>query len=96
MRDVTELTEDEAELVNRLIEAYPAALSYEPDRDPPVHAIAKEVIEEGRVERKEIDDGDPETGAPIDGILIAYRLTDEHAEEIRRSAAEKAKGAGWN
>ena len=97
MRVLSELTEQEAELVNRLIEAYPAALSYTPDRDPPVHEVARELIEEAGVERKQIDDAqDPVTGDPVEETVIAYRLTDEQAEEIRRVAAEKQEGAQWN
>jgi hypothetical protein len=90
MRDVTELTEHEAELMNRAIETYPGALGYRPDRDPPVREVAAELIEEGRIERREIHD--PEDGS----LWISYRLRDEAAEEIRRTAAEKAKGAGLN
>ena len=88
MRDASELTEREAELVNRLIKLYPAAGFYVPDRDPPVYEIAKELIEEGRVERK-VDD-------PEGGTMISYRLTNDYAEEIRRSAAAQAERARWN
>jgi hypothetical protein len=82
----TELTEQEAELVNRAIQAYPGGLGYRPDRDP--QAIAAGLIEEGRIERLEVtDDGEP---------FVTYRLRDDVAEEIRRIAAERAQGAGWN
>jgi hypothetical protein len=97
MRDVTELTELEADLVNRAIKVYPGALGYHPDRDPAVYEVAVELIEEGRIERQEVDDGvDPVTGAQVDQIMVGYRLTDEYAEAIRRTAAEKAAGADWN
>jgi hypothetical protein len=36
------------------------------------------------------------TGDPVEGIMIAYRLTDEQAEEIRRVATEKSEAADWN
>ena len=49
MRDLSELSEQEADLVNGLITAYSAAIGYSLDRDPPVHEVAKELIEEGRV-----------------------------------------------
>lgn len=84
MRDPTELTEAEAELVHRLIEAYPGALGYVLDRDPSVFAIAAELIEEGRVERLQVADG------------VAYRLTDGHAAEVRQIAADRAGAAPWN
>lgn len=97
MRDLSELSEDEAGLVNRAIEAYPAALSYTLDRDPPVFETARGLIEEGRVERIEVDDAeDPVTGNPVEGVMISYRLTDAQAEEIRRVAAAKQEGAQWN
>lgn len=96
MRDLSELSEDEAGLVNRAIQAYPAALSYTLDRDPPVYETASELIEEGRIERIEVDDArNPLTGIPAEE-MVGYRLTDSYAEEIRRIAAEKAEGAGWN
>ena len=82
MRDGSQLAELEAEYVNRLIQAYPAGLGYTLDRDPRDHMT--DLVAEGRVERKEIHEG------------VFYRLTDEHAEEIRRVAAAKAEGAEWN
>ena len=88
MRDITELSEHEAELMNRLIAAYPVGCGYAPDVDPPVHEVAKELIKEGRVERKEIDESEVQ--------MISYRLTSEYAEEIGRAAREKAEGADWN
>ena len=84
MRDLAQLTETEADLVTRLIHAYPAALGYARHREPAVRAIARELLEEGRVERIEIDDG------------AAFRLTDEHAEEIRQIASTKADAARYN
>ena len=84
MRDPTELTETEADLVTRLIATYPGALGYAQHREPAVFEIAAELIEEGRVERIEIDNG------------AAYRLTDGHAEEIRQIASVKADGARLN
>ena len=84
MRDLAQLTETEADLVTRLIYAYPGALGYAEHREPPVFEIAWELIEEGRVERIEIDNG------------FAYRLTDQHAEEIRTIAAIKVDDARWN
>ena len=94
MRDIAELTELEAELVNRAIEVYPGALGYSPGRDP--HEIAKELVSEGRLERLEIVDAvDVDTGLFAEG-MIAYRLTDQHAEEIRRSATQKAESARLN
>jgi hypothetical protein len=96
VRDASEITEDEAELVNRLIEAYPAALSYTPDRDPPVHQLAMQLIEEGRITRQVLDDAkDPATGAPVE-TMIGYRLADEQAEEIRQVSAKKSDAAKWN
>jgi hypothetical protein len=94
MRDLAELTELEAELLNRGITLYPGGLGYHPDREP--CQIAATLVEEGRLQRLEIDDAvDPETGTPVE-IMITYRLTDEFAEEIRRRAADRAKGAGLN
>jgi hypothetical protein len=88
MRDANELTENEAELVNRLIEVYPAGLGYTLDREPPMRELSAELVAKGRVERKQITEGDL--------TFVSYRLTDEHAEEIRRVAAERAENAGWN
>jgi hypothetical protein len=88
MRDGTELTEPEAELVNRLTEAYPAGLGYTLDRDPPMRELAAELVAEGRVERTEFTEGDV-TG-------VSYRLNPDHAEELRQVAAERAESADWN
>jgi hypothetical protein len=43
-------------LLDRLVELYPAAAAYEVERDPPVHQVAKPLIEEGAVERDEVED----------------------------------------
>jgi hypothetical protein len=84
LRDISELSEEEAGWVKRLLIMYPEGFGYDLDRDPLVREFAAELVAEGRVERKEIDDGiNPQTGEPA-RPQISYRLTDEHAEEIRR------------
>jgi hypothetical protein len=89
MREVTELTELEAELIRRPLLVYPGALGYSPARDP--RELAAELVNEGRLERVEVVDAvDPNTGLFAEW-MIAYRLSDQHAEEIRRSAAAKAE-----
>jgi hypothetical protein len=89
MRDVSELSEEEAGWVKKLTIMYPEAFGYGPDKDPDVRTFAAELIEEGRVERVELPEGE---GAP----QVAYRITDDYAEEIREQAKEKGEDAQWN
>jgi hypothetical protein len=94
MREVTELTELEAELIRRALLVYPGALGYSPARDP--HELAKELVAEGRLERVEVVDAvDPDTDRFVEG-MIAYKLTEEYAETIRQSFAHWQDGARWN
>jgi len=76
MRNITELTQLEAEFVTMLIEAYPAGQGYIPERDHDVRDLTVDLVAEGRVERTEIDEQDA-SGA-------SYRLADGRSCRRRR------------
>jgi hypothetical protein len=88
MRSVSELSQLEAEFVTMLIEAYPAGQGYIPERDHDVRDLTVDLVAEGRVERTEINE--------LDASGVSYRLTDKFAEQVRRTAADRAEGAHLN
>jgi hypothetical protein len=88
MLDVSELTEDQAGLVRRLIETYPGGLAYRKGRE--VHALAAPLVEAGYLTRM------TETDLPGLGEEIAYKLSEDYAEQVRGTAKEKGEAAQWN
>jgi len=88
MRNVSELTELEAQFVGMLIQTYPAGQGYVQERDPEVRGLTAALVAEGRVERTEIDEEDASG--------VSYRLTDTFAEQVRSTAANRAAGADLN
>ena len=97
MRDLSELSEEEAGFVRRLLIMYPGEGSATTSIVTlPYAPLLGELIAEGYVERKEIDDGiNPQTGEPA-RPQISYRLTDEHADEIRLAAERRSAAAKDN
>lgn len=91
------LTKDQEGFLDRLLAVYPGAAGYGPDHDPRVHDVAAPLVEGGWVERfdDQLADDEGVTQALGEGT-IAYRLSAGMVEQFKRTAAEKAKGAGLN
>ena len=84
----TDLTPDEAQLLDRLAAQYPNALGYKPDRDASIAELASRMIDAGWVERIEVSE-------PLQPVCIAYRLTDVCVEELHLQV-NRREAATWN
>jgi hypothetical protein len=91
------LTKHQEEFLDRLLSKYPGYCAYGPDHDPRVHEVAAPLVEAGWVDRldDELADDEAVTEAFGEGV-VAYRFSDALVGQFRRTAAEKAKGAGLN
>lgn len=85
---LTELTSDQRELLDRLVEVYPRALHWVPEREPPVLEVVRPLIEAGAVTRDELI---------VKGErLTAYRLSAKMVAQFIRTAADNAADAELN
>jgi hypothetical protein len=87
MLDATDLTEDQATLLRKLLEVYPGALGYKPGRS--AHALLAPLVEQGLVI----------TLPDVPGLepgQVAYQAAEEYVERHRQWAEHKAGAARWN
>lgn len=91
------LTKNQEEFLDRLLKRHPGCSVYKSDHDPQVHEVAAPLVEAGWVDRfeDELADDEAVTEAYGDGV-VAYRFSDKLVGQFKRTAAEKAKGAGLN
>jgi hypothetical protein len=91
------LTKHEEQFLDLLLSRHPGCCAYKADHDPRVHEVAAPLVERGWVDRFDDELADDEAVIEAFGEgMIAYRLSTGMVDTFKRTAAEKAKGAGLN